>query len=383
VSGVLGDARSGSVLLTDHDGQSWVLPVGWVAPDPFREPWPEAVARLVPWHSEAWFDDAGELLPPSWTPAESADAQCLPCHVSGFSLAPEKDGGVTLTALGGKAKGRWDSDGVTCERCHGPGSDHAVAGDPWLVTNPVALDADRAADVCSACHANVESVDAALPYPHGATGTFEPGADLSEFAASVATTWSSGAADVPSEQSDELAASPHGSDGALRLQCFDCHAPHDEMGIDASLRLDFRDNSLCLGCHLGLSFGDAIAAVKDHNEHLIAYDPVGSEIGRCTGCHMPGTAARVSIGERSGAGDLPSHLFAALSPQWTLDVFDAAGADTLPLGAFPSHACNECHAYQAWKEESIPDGVMLGATGDPTLRETHEAFLAQFVDRFP
>jgi predicted CXXCH cytochrome family protein len=302
--------------------------------------------------------------------------------VSGFSITPEKDGGVTLTALSA-GKDRWDSDGVTCERCHGAGSEHAVAGDPWLITNPFGLDADRAADACAACHANVEGIGAALPYPYASSGTFEPGDELTDYATSVATTWSSGAADVPGEQSDEHAASPHGPGSPLELQCFDCHEPHDPAGIDASLRLDFRDNSLCLGCHLALSFGDDIDAVKDHNEHLIAYDPVGSEIGRCTGCHMPKTAARVSIGERSGAGDLPSHLFAALSPQWTLDVFDAAGVDVLPLGEFPSHACNECHAYQAWREEQIPGGVMLGATGDPTLRETHEAFLAQYLDRFP
>src|SRR4029079_1288685 len=135
------------------------------------------------------------------------------------------------TALAGTAKGRWDSDGVTCERCHGPGSDHAIAGDPWLVTNPLALAAARASDACASCHANVEGIDAPLPYPYAATDTFEPGDDLADYSVSVATTWSSGAADALGDQPDEHTASPHGPGSPLELHCFDCHEPHDAAGV--------------------------------------------------------------------------------------------------------------------------------------------------------
>ena len=153
------------------------------------------------------------------------------------------------------------------------------------------------------------------------------------------------------------------------------------------LRLDPRDNSICASCHQALTFGGEAATMEDHPNHNAypphnGYDPAGeTEMGRCTGCHMPGTAARLEWGARSGAGDRSSHLFTVRPPQETVDIFDALGADTLELGEFPAHSCLECHAWNAWRAET-GGGDFGGPSGDPTEKLTHERLQIAYEGKF-
>ena len=49
------------------------------------------------------------------------------------------------------------------------------------------------------------------------------------------------------------------------------------------------------------------------------------------------------------------------------------------VGEFPAHACQDCHALNAWRQ----GGVFSGEAGDPSLQATHERHLAAFDEMFP
>ncbi len=388
VDGLIADPSGGSVPFTTLGDQRFPLPVAWRAARDWPRSWSETDVAVVEYHAEGWFVSGtfgfGEGESPN--PSLSADALCFPCHTTGFDLTLREDGGVDLSATSGD--GSWIEAGVGCERCHGPGSAHiasTLADKPFTITRPDLLDPDRARDVCGQCHASVISEGTGLPYPFSTRlGFFEAGETLTDYATSDVVAWPSGAAAQPNQIADELPASVHGEESVAPSRCFDCHDPHgaatgsDGGPLPSQTRLEVADNALCLSCHLHLSFGDEVEAAA-HTGHGV-YQPDGPSMGgRCTGCHMPATSALLGWQETTGAGDVPSHLFLALPPSDTLDVFDAAGASILALGSFPVHACAECHAYnRAWMGSTF-DGV----TGDPTLRATHEAFQAAYEDLFP
>ena len=264
----------------------------------------------------AWSGAAGGEV--DWTPPDpaSAEGDCDSCH----SSSP--------------------NEGVGCEGCHGPGGAHAAGSlkeKPYTMLDPALLEEDDANAVCAGCHG-----------------------------APTFVAWPSGAAAVPGAQSDELAAGPHG-------QCVDCHDPHT-----GALRAPKEDNGLCLICHEGLDFPDEQAVVA-HTGHPVYAPEAPVASNRCTGCHMPQTAARLSWSPEAGSGDLSSHLFVALAPAETLAAFDDAGATTLEPWEYPANACVACHSWNAW----LFDGTFPGPSGDPALRATHEAYQQAYEAIWP
>ncbi|MCP4805715.1 MAG: hypothetical protein GY913_35925 [Proteobacteria bacterium] len=348
------DGWFGTVPFTDDGDATWPLPVAWSEPA-------RGEPELVAWQPERWFDEDGAFVEQDTT----GETTCLPCHSTGFSAELDGDDVVMEASLG---EGRHNELGIACERCHGPGSEHISARDEdrtLVITRPDDLDPVRTNDVCRACHGAQEAHGTQLPFPLAADGTFfRPGQRLDELSAASPESWPSGAAAAPGQQADELPLSGHEG-----LACIDCHASHAEaqLGVD--------DNALCASCHLALTFDEDIAQLETHDGHA-THDPSGAtEAGRCTGCHMPKTAARVRFDAASGDGDLASHLFLALSPAETLESFSGAAQD---VGAFPAHACGSCHAWNA-----AQDPEFAGLDGDPELRETHEAFLDAYEELFP
>jgi hypothetical protein len=390
VAGVIGDVRSGGIPWTELDDQAYPLPIAWAAADPDFGDWPETESALLPWEEENWIDANGDFIFSDGnrpTSALSADARCFPCHATGFTLTERPDGGVDLAG----PSGRWRDGFVGCERCHGPGSAHAsstLGEKKFRITQPQLLDVDRSNEVCGQCHGMTQGVGNALPYPFkSGEGFYRPGELLADYGAPMADLWAIGAAAAPSAQADELAVGPH-SGGSYTLGCGDCHDPHGS-GRDGHgdplphlLRLDDRDNTLCLSCHQRLHFQGDSEVVEAHPRHF-TYDPAGpSQGGRCARCHMPRTAARLAFHPGSGAGDLSSHLFAPIPPQEAVDVFVAEGVDLLPVGSFPIHSCAECHAYNHWL--AAQDGLLFpGPHADPSRLQTQQAFQGSYLGKFP
>lgn len=75
------------------------------------------------------------------------DPECLACHVTGMGHP------------GGADTGRAPLEGVQCEACHGPGSDHVTAPSAGYGALP------RDASACVACHTVAQAPDFAFaPY---------------------------------------------------------------------------------------------------------------------------------------------------------------------------------------------------------------------------
>ena len=390
VAGLIGDPSQAGVPWTEGTTQAFPLPFALLAELPVRLGYPDAAARLVPYQLDRWFDSAGAFASSSEEPAAatSAEAQCFACHSTGSTLTPRSDGGFDM--VGTKGSGRWNDAAVACERCHGPGERHVktAASTPLeTITLPSLLDPTAANEVCGQCHSrlNGDGTPYAWSEDHG---FLQPGEALDEVASSVAEHWNSGAAKLSNEQVDEDRLSGHGIEAGAGLRCIDCHDSHastlDDEGapLTAALRVAPENNELCLDCHLSMSFEDSTDVAEAHTTHT-AYNPDSiTEVGRCTGCHMPGTAASVSYGDLSAAGDLASHLFTPWAPQETVDVFDALGASQLDPGEFPAHGCVECHAWNDWYFDDL-GAVFHGPTGDPTLKATHEDFQTSYQGLWP
>jgi predicted CXXCH cytochrome family protein len=381
VEGFLGDPDSSSVPVVDLGEQRYPLPVAWRAGSEGRAGFPCEAPGLVGFETDRWLDEAGQfdLDGDAPDPASSAQARCLPCHVGGYELTQREDGGVDLLS----EDGAWLDDGVDCERCHGPGESHLYSMAAADIVQPGLLDAERADEVCGQCHGRREGSESGLPHPFGEPRPYQAGERLADTTHSVGESWGSGAAALARMQHDEHMVSGHGPTGA-GLRCVDCHQVHGEHGATRPglLRASVEDNALCEGCHLRSSFGGDSWAIAEHMGHRF-YDPGGAqEAGRCVHCHMPATATAAGWCELTGSGSLSSHLFTALAPQHTVEVFHDEGLEALALGAAPAHACGDCHAWNAWYFESL-GLVFRGPSGDPTLLETHEAHQAAYEEIYP
>jgi len=71
---------------------------------------------------------------------------CGPCHTTGYDAA-----GTMFTGANAYNSGTWKLPGVTCEQCHGEGSEHVKA--PSKTTIMV----DRTAEACDNCHGRTDA----------------------------------------------------------------------------------------------------------------------------------------------------------------------------------------------------------------------------------
>lgn len=217
--------------------------------------------------------------------------ECMTCHNASPGFAEGTQNFYTEVPLG-----------ITCERCHGPGSAHVAARlesdagegpDPTIV-NPARLDAGLQLAVCQQCHLTGLTVFADGEAPT----TYRPGTPLAEHRrvfvreelvddperfgiASHALRM------MRSACFEKTQGTPHA------LTCTTCHDPHrptDALGAD-------HFNAVCGSCHGGVGGGagghEAVCARPS------ADTVTESMTGDCTGCHMP----------RGGTDDIPHVAF--------------------------------------------------------------------------
>lgn len=212
---------------------------------------------------------------------------CGPCHTTGYETEGHQDGLPGLI-------GTWAEPGITCEECHGPGSNHVE--DPY----GVAMKVDRSSESCGDCH-----------YRGDKTVIDAKGGFIRHH-----------------EQFEELIQTKHNS-----LTCITCHDPHEGViqgrneGTDTT-RVD------CDSCHYEEAEKQKSAVMKS--------------IVTCTDCHMP-RIVKSAVGDADQwSGDIMTHLFAidpAADAQFSEDGGSAISQITLDW------ACKSCHGPEGFANE--------------------------------
>lgn len=244
----IGSGRHTRSYLIEDDGFLAESPITWYAS---RQAW-----GLSPGYDQAWhlgFERA-------------ADLGCVTCHVG---RAEAQGGSFNRVVIHEQAIG--------CERCHGPGQEHATrrkavvpeaAARDETIVNPALLSRDLQEAVCAQCHLRSQ----ATVFLSGRdVNDMRPGRPLTDFRVDYQF-------DVPSDQMtvvghvEQLRAS-RCREASARLTCTTCHDPH--AAPDAAAKASYY-LAKCLECHseasCGLPLGDRLT--RDQG-------------GRCVTCHMP------------------------------------------------------------------------------------------------
>ena len=200
--------------------------------------------------------------------------RCLECHASYFEAVADPNAPNRYRKSGYAL-------GVTCERCHGPGAQHAAINTPHTdsvksvdqkIINPTKLPRDRQLALCSLCHGGIGVAKTPV-------FSFSTGDSLEDHL------------HLDSPKPDEPL-DVHGSQVALleRSKCFksssmtcstchDVHAPQRDV-TDFSAR--------CLTCHKVESCG-----LFPRRGRTLA--------GRCVDCHLPNQTSNVIFSTHAGA----------------------------------------------------------------------------------
>ncbi|MBC8165335.1 MAG: tetratricopeptide repeat protein [Bryobacteraceae bacterium] len=190
---------------------------------------------------------------------------CLQCHASGVRhIANTQNRYAAPPFL---------EAGISCERCHGPGSLHirtvqlGVAVKGSSIVNPARLDTNRRDSVCAQCHLSGE---VRVPRAGKHNQSFTPGELLSDYVAVFIRSGAQPGIKVTSHV-ENLAQSACKSGSRDRMSCTTCHDPHAAPA--ASKRASwFR--SKCLGCHETSPCTESAARRQERADD-------------CTSCHMP------------------------------------------------------------------------------------------------
>jgi predicted CXXCH cytochrome family protein len=149
-------------------------------------------------------------------------------------------------------------NGVSCERCHGPGSEHARNPAKTSMINPATLEPELRDSVCNQCHL---TGDARIERPGRRMAEFQAGQRLSDFATYFVRNDTRDNLKVTSHV-ERLAASKCKQVSGDKLWCGTCHDPH---ASDTSKVTDVKTQAACTACH---------PASHHRNEN-------------CAECHMP------------------------------------------------------------------------------------------------
>ena len=231
-----------------------------------------------------------------------------------------------------KAVTEWN---VGCEKCHGPGADHARAPTRANIIDPSKLDAVAANDVCIQCHSQGRPLAAPSPgkafdWPVG----FRVGLQLRDFwqledhtlGETTFTHFADGTGHKNRMQGNDFVQSVMYSHG---ITCSNCHDPH---GTPNSALLLLPPNQVCGQCHEpGGQNGPAAKTLEGHTHHR-----AGSPGSECISCHMP------KIEQTLGDVMVRSHTMKFIPPNVTEH-------SKVP------NACTTCHADKtnAWASAAL------------------------------
>lgn len=220
--------------------------------------------------------------PGNWAaPDNTLSRNCAGCHATGLTIKTQDFPGYKSVVTD------WDYKdlNISCERCHGPGSEHAKTTDKTTIIAPKYLTAKAGNELCGQCHGSHDGKSQnpmgifKPPYDANYTNTlghgfFVPGVyDLDTFyfnfdkpSPELMSDGKDGTFHTWPDQThgrahsmelSELRRSVHSNNKSEKLTCATCHNAHTLDAGPASLKVgsyDFANaaygnNSLCLACH--------------------------------------------------------------------------------------------------------------------------------------
>lgn len=229
-----------------------------------------------------------------YEPGKAKPYDCGSCHTTGYSKEGNQLGKPGLI-------GTWALNGIQCEACHGPGSEHA-----WSGGDKTKIKIDRSAATCGTCHSrgtNMAVIPAKPPFIEH------------------------------HEQYQEMLQSPH-----KKLDCVTCHNPHKRARLDM--------NATCASCHF-----TQVADFQDSKHQKAGV--------RCESCHMP-NLVKTAVQRGPFEADIPAHLFTintdTKAKQFTDDGKFANGYVTWQYACLPCHSGRD----EAWAAQNMKGVHKLG-----------------------
>lgn len=223
-----------------------------------------------------------EKSPKKWaTPDNTLSRNCAGCHATGVKIKTKDFKDYKSVVID------WDYKdlNITCERCHGPGSEHAKTSEKTQIISPKYLTAKAGNELCGQCHGNHDGRSITPPGIYKPAydgnykdtlghGFFVPGvysletffANYEKPTTSLDPDWKEGAfhswpdqthARSHSMELSDLRRSAHYSNKTEKLTCYTCHDAHTLDAGPASLKVGgydfvnaaYGNNTLCLVCH--------------------------------------------------------------------------------------------------------------------------------------
>jgi len=225
---------------------------------------------------------------------------------------------------------------VGCEKCHGPGAEHARTPSPANIVNPARLDRVAANDVCIQCHSQGRPLKNPISgrYYDWPVGFEVGGKRLADYwrleehklGETTFTHFADGTAHKNRMQGNDFTTSLMYTHG---VTCFGCHDVH---GTENNADLWKPASVLCLECHGPDSpNGPRAASIEQHTHHKR-----GSRGNECVECHMP------KIEQTIADVNVRSHTFRFITPGTT---------DALKI----PNPCTTCHSDKstAWAAEVL------------------------------
>jgi len=250
---VIGSGRKGQTYLFWAGNRLYELPVSY---------WTE----LDHWVSSPGYrDDVAEFSRP-------VPGRCLECHAGYFDIQS------AAPAANAYNKSNFVL-GISCERCHGPGQEHARKHHEQpqkllqeAIANPAKLVRKRQIDICAVCHGGIGAM------PLTPAFSYLPGAQLEDYI-------------VLDRPGPDAAIDVHGNQVALleRSRCFQssqmtCSTCHD---VHTAQREAAGFAQHCLVCHKPESCGmHAKLEAKTKDD--------------CIDCHMPLQPSKAIVSDVSG-----------------------------------------------------------------------------------
>ena len=249
--------RFGLVIGSGGKGQTYLF---WKGDDLFQLPvsyWTELGWVNSPGYRDGEANFSRPIIP-----------RCLECHATYFEQRPPPPNRYSKAGF---------IVGIACEKCHGPGREHAqrfaakpAPGMSPAILNPARFSRDRQMDLCGWCHAG-------HGFPVQPTFSYVPGESLDEYLR-VPQPGPAEPLDVHGSQVEMLQRSLCFQKSAMT--CLTCHDVHTVQHDLASF------SQRCLTCHKPGS------AMFPRRGHQVA--------SNCIDCHMPRQETNLIVFDQKG-----------------------------------------------------------------------------------